>query len=292
VPLRKFVLTGSAAILGLAVVGIPAIALADDSPGGSPPSVSQPGNLSATVSQSPSGVFSVTLPDFGSLTFQVDPPTGTITGLMVTADPGVTAGAPVLRNEGVEVPFSGSATTERLEVEVESENVVPRVTAKAEGERNQGGANRDDRRDDHGDENDADDTPVQPGAIDELHGDGDHGDHGDHDANGDHDADGDRDANGEPPPTTTTTTTTTTTLPSAPASNRSPGGPPPQSNNQSRGPGSETSGSNSGSSGSDNSGSDNSGSDNSGEDGSGQGGSGHDSSGPGGSGQDGSGSGN
>jgi hypothetical protein len=255
VPLRKFVMTGSAAILGLAVVGIPAIALAEDSPGGPPPSVNQPGNLSATVSQSPSGTFSVTLPGFGSLTFRVDPTTATVTGLLVMADPGVTAGAPVLRDESVEVPFSGPATIERLEVEVEMENGLPRVTAKAEGQRNQAEANRDDRRDDQGDDNDADDTLVQPGAVDELHG------------------NGDQDANGEPPATTTTTS------PSAPTSNRSPGGPPPQSNDQSRGPGSETSESNGGATGSDNSGEGNSGQDGSGQDGSGQGGSGQDGSG-------------
>jgi hypothetical protein len=279
VSLRKIVPTGVAAVLGLAVVGIPAMALAEDSPGGPPPSVSQPGNLSATVSQSPSGVFSATLPGFGSLTFRVDPTTGTLTGLTVAADPGVTAGAPVLREEGVEVPFSGPATSERFEVEVESENGVPRVTAKAEGERNQDEANRDDRRDDHGDDNDADDTPVQPGAVDELHGDGDHGDH---DANGDRDAPGD---NGEPP-----ATTTTTTFPSAPTSNRSPGGPPPQSDDQNRGPGSENSGSNS-STGSDNSGSDNSGQGGPGQGGPGQGGPGQGDPGQGGSDQSDSGSG-
>ena len=115
---RTALVWASGAALSLGVIGVPIAASAEDS-----------GTPTATVTQT-AGVFTVTLPGIGTVSFGVDPTTQTLTGLTVTpSDPSVTAGTPVLTEEGVQVRFDTSAGPEFLEVEVEQEGAMPRVTA-------------------------------------------------------------------------------------------------------------------------------------------------------------------
>jgi hypothetical protein len=120
---RKLLITSSAAVLSLGLIGIPAASFADDSGSLTQPTVTQSG-----------GSFTVTLPGVGSLSFSVDPSTHALTGVMVTpADPSVVAGTPVLTDEGVQVLFTTATGNETLEVEVEGEDGVPVVKAEAQG---------------------------------------------------------------------------------------------------------------------------------------------------------------
>jgi len=119
---RKLLLAGSAGILSLGLAGIPAAAFGD---GG--------GQTQPTVVQSGSS-FTVTLPGIGSLSFSVDPSTDALTGLIVTpADPSITAGTPSFTDEGVQVLFTSATGSETLEVEVEGDGSMPKVTAEARG---------------------------------------------------------------------------------------------------------------------------------------------------------------
>jgi uncharacterized membrane protein YgcG len=115
---RSVLVWASGAALSLGLVSLPAAATAEDN-----------GSSTATVTQS-AGVFTVTLPGVGMVSFGVDPTTHALTGLTVTpSDPSVTAGAPVVTEEGVQVRFDTASGTEFLEVEVEQEGAVPQVTA-------------------------------------------------------------------------------------------------------------------------------------------------------------------
>jgi hypothetical protein len=89
-----------------------------------------------TVTQS-AGTFTVSLPGVGSVVFTVDPATGAISGLVVTADPagGFAAGTPAVTDEGVQVHFtSANGTVQALNVEVEREDGVVKVTAESEAD--------------------------------------------------------------------------------------------------------------------------------------------------------------
>lgn len=110
----------AAAVLGLAVAA-PVAALADS-----------PASPTPVVTQAAS-TFTVDLPGVGSLTFTVDPATGSVSGLVATADSGFTAGTPSVTDEGVQVSFtdaSGAPTV--LQAEVERENGVVKVKPEAE----------------------------------------------------------------------------------------------------------------------------------------------------------------
>ena len=110
----------AAAVLGLAV-GVPAAALADS-----------PGRPAPTVTQSAS-TFTVDLPGVGSLTFTVDPATGSVSGLVATADSGFTAGPPTVTDGGVQVSFTDAAGTPTvLQAEVKREDGTVRVKPEAE----------------------------------------------------------------------------------------------------------------------------------------------------------------
>ena len=115
---RTALVWASGAALSLGVVGVPIAASAEDN-----------GSPTATVTQT-AGIFTVTLPGIGTVSFGVDPTTQMLTGLTVTpSDPSVTAGTPVITEEGIQVRFDTSTGPEVLEVEVEQEGAVSRVTA-------------------------------------------------------------------------------------------------------------------------------------------------------------------
>jgi hypothetical protein len=126
--LRRIGFIGAAACLGLGIVGTPALAWADS---GSPGSSAA---AAPTVTQDASGTWTVALPGVGTLSFTIDPSTGSVTGLTVTpaVGSGFTAGTPTVTTEGVEVVFSSGTTSEVLQVKVEQEDGVPTVTAEVQ----------------------------------------------------------------------------------------------------------------------------------------------------------------
>src|SRR6185437_13901935 len=115
---RKLLIGAAAGVLSLGLIGIPAASFADDNGD----ALAQP-----TVTMT-AGSFTVTLPGVGTLSFSVTPGTDALSNLTVTpADPSITAGTPVLTDEGVQVRFSTPTGTETLEVEVEGDGPVPVV---------------------------------------------------------------------------------------------------------------------------------------------------------------------
>lgn len=116
----RTVALATSVVLGLAIAA-PTTALADPS-----------GQPAPTVTQNASG-FTVDLPGIGSLTFMVDPSTGAVSDVVATADSGITAGAPKVTDEGVEVSFTdatGKATV--LAAEVENKDGAVKVRPEAE----------------------------------------------------------------------------------------------------------------------------------------------------------------
>jgi uncharacterized membrane protein YgcG len=126
---RRIALTSAAAILCLGLVAVPAsIAWADSA---TPPSAPAAPPASPTVVANPSGTFTVTLPGVGSLSFAVDPVTGTPMNLIVApvAGSNFTAGSPRITNEGVKVVFTSATSNQVLEVNIEPGASGPVVTA-------------------------------------------------------------------------------------------------------------------------------------------------------------------
>jgi hypothetical protein len=192
---RKLIFAGSATALGLGLAGVPAIALADSSPStDDSPTVASttqpPVTQRPTVTQS-SGMFTVTAPGVGSLSFGIDPTTGAVTGLTVTpaAGTGFTAGPPMQIEEGFEVLFTGASGSQLLRVKVDRDDGATEVRARigpppaapqagvtpgqnqdGDQDANHGDDNGVDRVDDHGDdngvENDQDEatTTTMPGT--------------------------------------------------------------------------------------------------------------------------------
>jgi hypothetical protein len=167
---RKLIFAGSATALGLGLAGIPAVAVADDSPPMASPT--QP-----TVNQS-AGAFTVSLPGVGSLSFGVDPVSGALTALTVTPAPGsgFVAGAPMPLEEGFQVLFTGMTVSQLLEVKVDRDEDVTEVKAEVESPppAAQAGAapgeDRDDDRDadqgdDHGNDNGVDNNQDEANAT-------------------------------------------------------------------------------------------------------------------------------
>jgi len=117
---QRLAAIGIAAVVGLWLVA-PAVGASD---GGSSPVVSQSGNA-----------FIVDLPGVGSLVFSVDPASGAISNVVVTAAASgdFTAGAPKVTEEGVEVSFtSPSGTSQVLAVKVEQDEGVVKVEAESD----------------------------------------------------------------------------------------------------------------------------------------------------------------
>lgn len=127
---RRLAFMSAAAMLGFGLAGGPTLAWADSAP-------SQMTSTSApTVSQDATGLWTVTLPGVGSVSFTVDSTTGAITGLTVLAadGSGFSAGSPTTTDEGVQVLFTSATTTRVLQVEVEPGENGPKVTAEADVE--------------------------------------------------------------------------------------------------------------------------------------------------------------
>ena len=108
---------------GLFVTAPAGIALAQEASTTST-SAALPDGVSGPSGSVGSGDYVVTLPGAGSVTFTVDE-TGAIVALVVTPDAGVTAGEPVVTDEGVTITFTGPDGAVRvLEIEVETEDGV------------------------------------------------------------------------------------------------------------------------------------------------------------------------
>jgi hypothetical protein len=151
---RKLLIGGSAGVLSLGLIGIPAASFADDDGG----ATAQP-----TVTMT-AGSFTVTLPGVGTLSFSVAPGTETLNNLTVTpADPSITAGMPVLTDEGVQVRFTTPTGIETVEVEVEGDGPVPVVKAEAEGPEDGAEAANAPGRDDGDNENNQGDNENEHG---------------------------------------------------------------------------------------------------------------------------------
>lgn len=196
---RRLLLGGSAGVLSLGLIGIPATALADEDGG----TQAQP-----TVTMT-AGSFTVTLPGVGTLSFSVAPGTDTLSDLTVTpADPSITAGTPVLTDEGVQVRFTTPTGAQTLEVEVEGDGPVPVVKAEAEGPEDGVEAAQEPGRDNGDNENEPGDNQGDDGATPPTTT----TDRGDGAQMGD-DSSGDGPDHGTttttPPPTSTTSTTAT-----------------------------------------------------------------------------------
>lgn len=200
---RKLLLGGSAGVLSLGLIGIPATALADEDGG----TQAQP-----TVTMT-AGSFTVTLPGVGTLSFSVAPGTDTLSDLTVTpADPSITAGTPVLTDEGVQVRFTTPTGAETLEVEVEGDGPVPVVKAEAEGPEDGVEAAQEPGRDNGDNENEPGDNQGEDQGDDGATPPTTTTDRGDGAQMG-HDSSGDGPDHGTttttPPPTSTTSTTAT-----------------------------------------------------------------------------------
>jgi uncharacterized membrane protein YgcG len=117
-------------MLGLAAAA-PTAALADTSAHPAP-----------TVTQNGS-TFTVDLPGVGSLTFIVEPATGTLSQVVVAADSGFGARTPKITDEGVEVSFTdASGTPTVLQAEVDSEDGMVTVKPEADTEGEEANAGR------------------------------------------------------------------------------------------------------------------------------------------------------
>ncbi len=109
--------------VGLFVTAPAGIALAQEASTTST-AAALPDGVSGPSGSVGSGDYVVTLPGAGSVTFTVDE-TGAIVALVVTPDAGVTAGDPVVTDEGVTITFTGPDGAVRvLEIEVETEDGV------------------------------------------------------------------------------------------------------------------------------------------------------------------------
>jgi len=189
---QRLAAIGIAAVVGLWLVA-PAVGASD---GGSSPVVSQSGNA-----------FTVDLPGVGSLVFSVDPASGAISNVVVTAAASgdFTAGTPKVTEEGVEVSFtSPSGTSQVLAVEVEQDDGVVKVEAESDdqGQDNQGDQDEDkqgnqdeehaqatsttEQGEEHGDEQEATTPTSQPTTTTTTEA-----------SEGDHDADHGADHNAE-----------------------------------------------------------------------------------------------
>ena len=163
--LRKLLSTSSAAVLGLAVVGIPAAALADDSPGGPVPTVTHP---PAGAEHAHGGAIAERLVHRddswrGEPTFGVNPSTAALTSLLVTADPGVTAGAPVPRDQGsksLSRRLRPNASRWRSKWKMACRRSPPRSRTGKTKPRAQGEDRGDNHGDDNGEDDDDDDAPA------------------------------------------------------------------------------------------------------------------------------------
>jgi hypothetical protein len=130
---------------GLALLGAGGTAYADTTSstpttvagGGTatPPTSASPTGDSTVLTPDAAGAYTVTLPGVGTLTFQVDPTTGTVSNVVATVAPDapttVVAGTPKLTHDGVSVSFTDTATgvvkVIRAEVETEHGATVVKV---------------------------------------------------------------------------------------------------------------------------------------------------------------------
>lgn len=102
------------ATLGVGVMAVPAMA----ETGGTEITTPVPGGGSTTI----------TLAGIGTITLTVDGTTGAISGVILTPDAGVTAGAPVVTPEGVQIPVTlADGAQQTLHVSGEVDGGVPSV---------------------------------------------------------------------------------------------------------------------------------------------------------------------
>jgi hypothetical protein len=108
-----------AAALGMFVAGPAIPAFADSGP-----------NVVPTVT----GTFEVTVPGIGLLSFGVDA-SGQVTNLVVAPSAGITAGAPITTEEGVQVPLTdASGAVHTVDVQIEREDGGVHVSAEVDTE--------------------------------------------------------------------------------------------------------------------------------------------------------------